>query len=95
MQWRYANSPRYHWCSLIIRPQRIYVHENVYDRFVSDFIKLAKASLTDIGNTHRALISLQTYKLGDPTSEDTNLGPVVSLASAERIRKQVADASEH
>jgi len=32
------------------------------------------------------------YKLGDPTQPDTNLGPVVSLASAERIRKQVKDA---
>ncbi|GJE94023.1 succinate semialdehyde dehydrogenase [Phanerochaete sordida] len=32
------------------------------------------------------------YKLGDPTQPDTNLGPVVSLASAARIRKQVADA---
>ncbi|KAF9650369.1 aldehyde dehydrogenase [Thelephora ganbajun] len=34
----------------------------------------------------------KTYKLGDPTKPDTNLGPVVSLASAERIRKQVEDA---
>ncbi|KAG8963696.1 hypothetical protein FRC03_002668 [Tulasnella sp. 419] len=32
------------------------------------------------------------YKLGDPTDESTNLGPVISLASAERIRKQVKDA---
>ena len=32
------------------------------------------------------------YQLGDPTLPETNLGPVVSLASAERIRKQVADA---
>ncbi|KAF9004628.1 succinate semialdehyde dehydrogenase [Cyathus striatus] len=32
------------------------------------------------------------YRLGDPTQLDTNLGPVVSLASATRIRKQVADA---
>ncbi|KAJ7593382.1 Aldehyde/histidinol dehydrogenase [Mycena floridula] len=32
------------------------------------------------------------YKLGDPTLPETNLGPVVSLASAERIRKQIADA---
>uniref|UniRef100_A0A8H8CH36 Aldehyde dehydrogenase domain-containing protein n=1 Tax=Psilocybe cubensis TaxID=181762 RepID=A0A8H8CH36_PSICU len=32
------------------------------------------------------------YRLGDPTLKETNLGPVVSLASAERIRKQVADA---
>ncbi|KAJ8073530.1 hypothetical protein PM082_011806 [Marasmius tenuissimus] len=36
--------------------------------------------------------TVKTYKLGDPTSTETNLGPVVSLASAERIRKQVADA---
>ncbi|KAI1787501.1 succinate semialdehyde dehydrogenase [Ganoderma leucocontextum] len=32
------------------------------------------------------------YKLGDPTDAEYNLGPVCSLASAERIRKQVADA---
>lgn len=32
------------------------------------------------------------YKLGDPADEKTTLGPVVSLASAERIRKQVAEA---
>ena len=37
---------------------------------------------------------MQKYKLGDPTQPDTNLGPVVSLASAEKIRKQVADAGE-
>ncbi|KAF5351256.1 hypothetical protein D9756_008468 [Leucocoprinus leucothites] len=55
--------------------QRIYVHEAVYDKFISRFVDLAKK-----------------YKLGDPTSKETNLGPVVSLASAERIRKQVADA---
>ncbi|EDR09482.1 NAD-aldehyde dehydrogenase [Laccaria bicolor S238N-H82] len=34
----------------------------------------------------------KTYKLGDPTLSETNLGPVVSLASAERIRKQIDDA---
>nr|VWP00729.1 Peroxisome biosynthesis protein [Ganoderma boninense] len=32
------------------------------------------------------------YKLGDPTDAEFNLGPVCSVASAERIRKQVADA---
>ena len=36
----------------------------------------------------------KAYKLGDPTKPETNLGPVVSLASAERIRKQVKDAGE-
>ncbi|KAF9016158.1 NAD-aldehyde dehydrogenase [Hymenopellis radicata] len=35
---------------------------------------------------------VKSYKLGDPTKPETNLGPVVSLASAERIRKQVSDA---
>jgi len=35
---------------------------------------------------------VKTYKLGDPTKPDTNLGPVVGLASAGRIRKQVEDA---
>ncbi|KAG6889642.1 hypothetical protein C0995_015757 [Termitomyces sp. Mi166 len=34
----------------------------------------------------------KTYNLGDPTDPSTNLGPVVSLASAERIRKQTEDA---
>ena len=37
----------------------------------------------------------QKYKLGDPTDPNTNLGPVVSIASAQRIRKQVADAGKH
>ncbi|KAI0338180.1 succinate semialdehyde dehydrogenase [Trametopsis cervina] len=32
------------------------------------------------------------YKLGDPTSPETTLGPVVSVASAERIKKQIDDA---
>jgi acyl-CoA reductase-like NAD-dependent aldehyde dehydrogenase len=32
------------------------------------------------------------YKLGDPMDKETNLGPVISLASAERIRKQVKAA---
>jgi acyl-CoA reductase-like NAD-dependent aldehyde dehydrogenase len=32
------------------------------------------------------------YKLGNPQDKNTNLGPVISLASAERIRKQVKAA---
>ncbi|KAF7323844.1 Succinate semialdehyde dehydrogenase [Mycena kentingensis (nom. inval.)] len=55
--------------------ERIYVHESIYDTFVSRFADIAKG-----------------YKLGDPSSETTNLGPVVSIASATRIRKQVSDA---
>ncbi|GHJ90471.1 hypothetical protein NliqN6_6873 [Naganishia liquefaciens] len=34
----------------------------------------------------------RAYKLGDPRSREANLGPVVSVASADRIRKQVRDA---
>ncbi|WWD20150.1 hypothetical protein CI109_104626 [Kwoniella shandongensis] len=32
------------------------------------------------------------HKLGDPSKSETTLGPVVSVASAARIRKQVSDA---
>jgi acyl-CoA reductase-like NAD-dependent aldehyde dehydrogenase len=35
---------------------------------------------------------VKQYKLGDPTLPETNLGPVVSVASAEKIRRQVKDA---
>lgn len=55
--------------------ERIYVHASVFDKFVDEFVAVAKG-----------------YKLGDPSQAGTSLGPVVSLASAERIRKQVDDA---
>ncbi|KAG5637877.1 hypothetical protein H0H81_002840 [Sphagnurus paluster] len=42
----------------------------------------------------RFVEATKAYKLGDPTDPATNLGPVVSLASAERIRKQISDAVE-
>ncbi|KAH7103370.1 succinate semialdehyde dehydrogenase [Auriculariales sp. MPI-PUGE-AT-0066] len=55
--------------------ERIYVHERLYDAFVSKYVPLVK-----------------NFKLGDPTDKAVDLGPVVSLASAKRIRKQIADA---
>ncbi|KAF8634813.1 hypothetical protein AX17_004065 [Amanita inopinata Kibby_2008] len=55
--------------------ERIYVHESVFDTFVTKYVDIVKK-----------------YKLGDPTLLETNLGPVISLASAQRIRKQVEDA---
>ncbi|KAI0631582.1 Aldehyde/histidinol dehydrogenase [Trametes polyzona] len=58
-----------------LHEKRIYVHESVYDEFVSKFVELTKKD-----------------RLGDPTEPETNLGPVVSVASAERIRKQVSAA---
>jgi acyl-CoA reductase-like NAD-dependent aldehyde dehydrogenase len=36
----------------------------------------------------------KAFRLGDPLSTDTSLGPVVSLASAARIRQQIDDAGE-
>ena len=36
----------------------------------------------------------KNFRLGDPLSKETSLGPVVSLASAARIRQQIDDAGE-
>lgn len=47
-----------------------------------------------ITETPSNLTLSQKYNLGDPTDPAVTLGPVVSVASAERILKQVADASE-
>ncbi|KAI5449026.1 hypothetical protein NCC49_005676 [Naganishia albida] len=49
------------------------------------------ASIYDEFIDHFTAVARQ-YKLGDPRDRETNLGPVVSVASAERIRKQVRDA---
>ncbi|KAJ3711898.1 hypothetical protein C8R42DRAFT_595259, partial [Lentinula raphanica] len=56
--------------------ERIYVHESVYDVSVDNYVEKVKGS----------------YVFSGPTLPSTNLGPVVSLASAVRIRKQVEDA---
>jgi acyl-CoA reductase-like NAD-dependent aldehyde dehydrogenase len=36
----------------------------------------------------------KSYRLGDPLKDGINLGPVISIESADRIRAQVADAVE-
>ncbi|KAG6837465.1 hypothetical protein H0H93_009008 [Arthromyces matolae] len=71
--------------------ERIYVHSSLYDEFVKRFVELTKVKFIT-RPTKPNLSLLQKYKLGDPTDPSTNLGPVVSLASATRIRKQVEDA---
>ena len=38
------------------------------------------------------LFLVQRYKLGDPENKEHNLGPVISITSADKIRKQVDDA---
>jgi acyl-CoA reductase-like NAD-dependent aldehyde dehydrogenase len=55
--------------------ERIYVHSNLYERFVAGFVEATNA-----------------YRLGNPLDPETNLGPVVSAAAAERVRSQTAEA---
>ena len=58
-----------------ISVQRIYVHEKVYDRFMSKF--------TD---------ETRKLRLGDPMLEDTDVGPVIDTASADRIMMWIEEA---
>jgi hypothetical protein len=57
-----------------------------------DIVKVCGGDGFQYLNNNHIDVFIQTYKLGDPTMPETNLGPVVSVASAERIRKQIADA---
>jgi acyl-CoA reductase-like NAD-dependent aldehyde dehydrogenase len=61
-----------------ISVQRIYVHEKVFDRFMSKF--------TD---------ATRKLKLGDPMLEETDVGPVIDTASADRIMKWIEQALEN
>lgn len=56
--------------------ERIYVHESLYDKFVEGFADLTRSS----------------YRLGNPTLPETNLGPMVRSAAAAFVRGQVAEA---
>lgn len=56
--------------------ERVYVHEKLYEAFVKKCVSIV------IG-----------YQLGNPfDSKLTNLGPVVHVSAANRIRAQVQDA---
>jgi acyl-CoA reductase-like NAD-dependent aldehyde dehydrogenase len=58
-----------------ISVQRMYVHEKVFDRFLSKF--------TD---------ETRKLRLGDPMLEDTDVGPVIDTASADRIMSWIEEA---
>jgi acyl-CoA reductase-like NAD-dependent aldehyde dehydrogenase len=58
--------------------ERIYVHQDIYDRFVDGFVALTNG-----------------YKLANPLSPDTTLGPMVRAAAADFVRKQIAEAVGH
>jgi acyl-CoA reductase-like NAD-dependent aldehyde dehydrogenase len=55
--------------------ERVYVHADVYDRFVDGAAAL-----------------VGSYRLGDPTAPDTNLGPMVRTSAAEFARGQIDEA---
>ncbi|MEX2591076.1 MAG: aldehyde dehydrogenase family protein [Chitinophagales bacterium] len=55
--------------------ERIYVHEKIYDEFLSAIVE-----------------SVKNYKVGDPTAEDTFLGPLTRRPQLQVLRAQVEDA---
>src|SRR3954467_548502 len=59
-----------------ISAQRIYVHDEIYDRFVDDLVRRTNM-----------------LKAGDPLRENTDLGPVIDTAAAERIEEWIAEAT--
>ncbi len=58
-----------------ISVQRMYVHEKIFDRFISKFVE-----------------ETRKLRLGDPMLEDTDVGPVIDAASADRIMAWIEDA---
>jgi acyl-CoA reductase-like NAD-dependent aldehyde dehydrogenase len=58
--------------------ERIYVHQDIHDRFVDGFVALTNG-----------------YKLANPLSPDTTLGPMVRASAADFVRKQIAEAVDH
>ena len=59
-----------------ISVQRIYVHANVYEEFLTFFVA-----------------ATQKLRLGDPSSEDTDVGPMIDETSARRVRTLINDAT--
>jgi len=55
--------------------ERIYVHRDVYARFIDEFVARTRE-----------------YRLGNPLTPDTTLGPMVRTSAADLVRAHVADA---
>jgi acyl-CoA reductase-like NAD-dependent aldehyde dehydrogenase len=55
--------------------ERIYVHQTIYDDFVSAFVK-----------------EVAGFKRGDPTADDTYIGPLTRAPQIDVLERQVADA---
>lgn len=58
-----------------ISVQRIYVHEDMFDRFLKQFTE----------NTRKLVV-------GDPSDEDTDVGPVIDSSAADRIMEWIDDS---
>ncbi len=58
-----------------ISVQRIYIHEKVYDDFLSQFIPL-----------------VEKLRLGDPLSDETDVGPVIDEDNMQRIQAWIGEA---
>ena len=57
--------------------ERVYVHRDVYRRFVDGFVALTRQ-----------------YRLGNPLSPETTLGPMVRTSAAQFVREQIAEAMQ-
>jgi acyl-CoA reductase-like NAD-dependent aldehyde dehydrogenase len=55
--------------------QRVYVHEDVYDAFVTDLVR-----------------RVDDLKTGDPLDEDTDVGPLIDTANADRVEEWLDEA---
>jgi acyl-CoA reductase-like NAD-dependent aldehyde dehydrogenase len=55
--------------------ERIYVHQTIYEDFVSAFVK-----------------EVAGFKRGDPTADDTYIGPLTRAPQIDVLERQVADA---
>jgi glyceraldehyde-3-phosphate dehydrogenase (NADP+) len=58
-----------------ISVQRVYVHEQVYDRFVSELVR-----------------RVEELKVGDPLDPDTDVGPLIDTANADRVEEWLEEA---
>lgn len=57
--------------------QRLYVHANIFDRFLAAFIP-----------------EVEKLKIGDPLSEETDIGPMISEGAAERAQAWIQEAEK-
>jgi acyl-CoA reductase-like NAD-dependent aldehyde dehydrogenase len=65
----------YHAGQVCVSVQRIYVHEDVMDRFTAAFVP-----------------QVQALKVGDPSSPDTEVGPLIRPAEVDRVESWVSQA---